>query len=94
MMIAFDKPPSIGTVIRFDAQEFELVSERDHVRKDGLPSKVLTWISACPTCGDQFEQTSGLASNGWTRRCATCRRAGKPVKGKRGRKIKIEIVEP
>jgi hypothetical protein len=51
-MLSFTSEPNIGTIVRMDDQEFELIDATPHVRKDG-PLK--------------------------------------PVKGRRGRKVKVRI---
>lgn len=93
-MIDFRASPAIGTILRLDDQEYELAVTRPHVRKDGTPTKVLIWETSCPVCGAAFEVGTGLKSNSVTRRCEPCRKTGKPVKGKRGRKVRVEVIEP
>ena len=94
MLIDLSSGHLIGTVVRLDDQEFELVGETAHTRLDGSKTTLLIWRAECPSCGDPFELTSPVKTSGLSRRCAKCAKPGKPVKGKRGRRVAIEVVEP
>lgn len=94
MAFDFAAGQTIGTIVRLDDQEFELVGERGCVRRDGSPGIVFTWLSTCPVCESHFEQTTGRSFGSFLRRCDEHRKAGKPVKGKRGRKVRVEVLEP
>jgi len=93
-MIEFSTAPEVGSLLLIDSQEYELREVLDHVRKDGSGSSILVWESSCPACGSGFEVTTGLVAKGVNRRCGGCAKAGKPVKGKRGRKLKVEVIAP
>lgn len=90
-MVSFDAAPEVGTILTADDQRFRVVAAEPYTRLDGTASTLLTWSSACPTCGTEFEVRSGLRSKSLTRRCEEHRAAG-PI-GKRKR-IKITVVEP
>jgi len=92
-MIAFSKAPAIGTVVLLDRQVFELVELKPHTRKDGGTMELLVWQSGCASCGTEFVTSSPLRTNGLTRRCAECRKPGKPVRGKRGRRVAVKVLE-
>lgn len=91
-MIDFAAAPKVGAVLILDDQVYELREVRPHVRNDGQPTTLLAWETSCPKCGTGFEVVTGLTSTGVTRRCASCRKTGKPVKGKRGRKVKVGVI--
>ncbi|WP_139797548.1 hypothetical protein [Novosphingobium sp. B1] len=91
-MIIFTTTPNIGTVLKLDGQEFELVRVEPYFRLDGTPSTLLVWESTCPGCASTFEVKSGLKANAINRRCVGCKRVGKPVSGKRRRKVSVEVV--
>lgn len=90
----FPTNPAIGTVLMLDDQPFELVGIEPHTRRDGLITQLLVWNSTCAECGEPIAcRTPGMTS--WlSRRCGECRKPGKPVKGKRGRKVTITVIEP
>jgi hypothetical protein len=90
----FQAEPTLGTLLRLDDQAYELRDVKPHIRKDGKPTRLLVWESECPSCGTGFEVVAGLKTKSLNRRCAECRRTGKPVKGKRGRRVKVEVVAP
>jgi hypothetical protein len=90
--VDFETAPAVGTVLRLDDQEYELVAVEPYRRKDGSPSNLLHWRSDCPVCGSPFDAASGLRCAGIARRCAAHRDARKPVKGKRGRKVVVTVV--
>lgn len=92
--IHFDREPDLGTIVMLDDQAYELVAAEDHRRKDGSPTTLLRWSTHCPVCGDHFEVMSGLSCKTFNRRCEAHRTAGKPIRGKRSRKIKVEVIEP
>lgn len=92
-MIDFETPPAIGSVLKLDSQDYELVDVRPYVRADGARSCVLIWQTLCPSCGDGIEVTTGLRAQGVVRRCSRCRKIGRPVKGKRGRKVMVKVIE-
>lgn len=91
-MLRFDHPPSIGTVILLDEQPFELSRTQPHIRLDGQRTTLLVWQTECAGCGDTIEVASPMKTNGLSRRCPSCRKPGKPVKGKRGRKVQIKVI--
>lgn len=93
MLIAFEKTPEIGTVMTLDDQSYEFVGVEPYRRDDGLATDLLVWETCCPTCGAGFTAKTPLVTNTVVRRCADHRKAGKPVKGKRGRKVRVAIVE-
>ena len=93
-MIDFASPPLLGTVLKLDDQAYELRALRPHQRLDGTSTQLLVWETNCPSCGAGFEQATGLKASGINRRCPECRKAGKPVKGRRGRKVKLEVLQP
>lgn len=93
-MIDFAAPPPVGTVLKLGDQVYELRDCKPYVRLDGERTTLLVWESCCPTCGDGFEAVTGLKARSVNRRCAGCHKAGKPVKGKRGRKVRVEVLAP
>lgn len=92
--VDFSKPPEIGTIIEVDDQTYELADTKPHTRIDGSRTTLLIWRTACPTCGDEFELTSGLVCKALNRRCEEHRTTGKPVKGRRGRAVKSRVIAP
>ncbi len=82
---------TIGTVLKIDAQAFELAEIEPYTRKDGQASAILHWRSNCPTCGVEFTHSTGRTSAQFNRRCEEHRKAAKPVTGKRGRKCKLSL---
>lgn len=90
-------PPDLcaGTVLRLDEQVYELRGAVPHLRKDGAPTELLVWETKCPACGAAFEVRTSRCRTGLpNRRCERCRKVGKPVKGKRGRRVKVEVLAP
>lgn len=94
MIFSFDEEPPISTIVWLDDQPFELGEVVDYTRADGSQSRLLRWNAACAQCGDHFEQFSPMISTGLSRRCVQHRKPGKPVKGKRGRRLKVRIEVP
>lgn len=93
-MIEFEGIPEIGTVVILDDQEFELVSIVPHQKADGSMTDLLLWASLCATCGQSYETKTTVRTSGISRRCSIHSKPGKPVKGKRGRKVKIQVILP
>ena len=91
MLFDFASPPNPGTTLHIDEQSYELIGSRPYVRKDGGQSILLDWETACPGCGTAFRISTSLKPVAIKRRCAACKQQGRPVKGKRGRKIKSWI---
>lgn len=83
-----------GTVIRLDRQEYELRGSRPHTRKDGQTTTLLEWETHCPVCHQPFTVLTGATAASFNRRCQAHRRIGKPVHGKRGRKVRVAIDHP
>lgn len=93
--IDFASKPPIGTVIMLDDQGYELIEAEPYRRLDGAPSWLLRWSTSCPDCGTEFQQSSGLVSHAFNRRCTDCRKLKRrPVKGRRGRRLKIRVIYP
>ena len=88
------REPEIGVVVSLDDQVYELVGSRGHTRVDGSATTILEWSTNCAACGTTFIATSGIKPNALNRRCTNCRRQGKPVKGKRGRKVSVTVISP
>jgi len=97
MIALFATEPPIGTRIVLDDQVYELVQAEPYTRKtDGKASHLLHWDTACPTdgCGKPLRVLSGMSITSLQRRCEDHRVLTKPVKGKRGRRVKIRIEMP
>ena len=90
-MIDFVFAPDAGTVVLLDDQQYELREARPASRNDGSHTVLLDWESICPVCGEAFVVTTGLKAKSLNRRCTACKNPNKPVKGKRGRKIKVVV---
>ena len=90
-MIAFDQIPAIGTTVCIDQQVYEFRGTVPHEKADGQMTTLLAWETVCPSCAKPFVIRSTVKSNGFTRRCPDCAKAGKPVKGKRGRRVKVAV---
>jgi len=90
----FQSVPIEGTLLKIDEQVYELRETYPHHRNDGSPTTMLVWETACPSCGDDFTLKTGMKVNSINRRCPKCSNAAKPVKGKRGRKLKVEVIAP
>lgn len=93
-LINFHAAPEVGTVLRLDEQVYELRDVEAYIRQDGVASALLVWESACPACGVGFVAKTGLSTHSINRRCVRCRKPNKPVKGKRGRRLKVEVTYP
>jgi hypothetical protein len=94
-IVTFADEPPLGVIVRLDDQIFELVAAEPYTRKtDGAASWLITWESACPKCGEPFRCTSGRVVTTMTRRCGLHRMGSKPVKGKRGRKVRVQVTFP
>jgi hypothetical protein len=93
-MITFETIPDVGTVVILDRQKYKLVGSRPYTRADDSRTLLLVWETKCATCKTEFEVLSPRHAGPSTRRCAEHRKAGKPVKGKRGRRVSVEVVEP
>ncbi len=101
MMIAlFATEPPLGTRLLLDEQAYELVATEPYTRKtDGKPTRLLLWETCCATdgCDVSFRATTGMAVSSLNRRCEghrfTAVRA-KPVKGRRGRKVRVRVELP
>lgn len=87
--ISFNESPAIGAVVYLDDQVYELRGSEPYTRKDGAVSALLTWETACPSCGETFRVKTGLSAGAINRRCANCAKPFKPVKGKRSRKVRV-----
>lgn len=94
MIFSFLSPPPHGTVVMLDEQAYELSAIEPYTRKDGAASSLLRWDTACPVCGVGFSVTTGLSARELTRRCLDHRKPSKPVKGKRSRRLNVQIIEP
>jgi hypothetical protein len=94
MIFSFDAEPPCGTLVVLDDQAFELVDAVPYTKADGSGVRLLKWMSPCAQCGEPFEQLSPFATSSLVRRCPMHRRPGKPAKGKRGRRLKVEIFMP
>lgn len=80
----------IGDAVFLDQQEYRLTAVKPVAKKDGSTTEVLFWGTDCPSCGAAFEaSTPRAASTSPTRRCPPCRRPGKPIVGKRGRRVVV-----
>lgn len=90
-LFCFSAEPRAGTILRLDDQVYELRATEPHVRKDGGHTSLLVWEAVCPSCGGDFLVRTGLTAHSVNRRCSSCRKPHKPVKGKRGRKLKVEV---
>ena len=90
-MIEFIAPPALGSVVLLDDQEYELIEVQPYGRIDGTASNLLVWSATCPTCKSAFEAKTGLRAKAFNRRCSKCAKTGKPVKGRRGRKVKVQF---
>lgn len=93
-IVVFSRAPALGTVVTLDEQRYELIGAEPYVRKtDGQNSTLLEWETTCPTpgCAESYRCSSGLVVTYLPRRCAVHRNPLKPVKGKRGRKVRVEI---
>lgn len=84
---------SIGTVVMLDDQAFELVGTKPHIRVDGTRTELLVWNSECASCNGPFECCTPGIGTTMNRRCSDCKRPGKPVKGKRGRKVRVTVIQ-
>jgi hypothetical protein len=94
-MIDLPSPLELGLVLMLDDQAYELREIRPHRKADGTTTELLAWETACASCGETFEALSPVKlSNTLTRRCVNCRKPGKPVKGKRGRKLNVPVIRP
>lgn len=91
-LVRFDGAPEIGQIVMLDEQAYELIDVADYVRADGVHSHLLTWETQCPSCGQSFRMKSGSSFHP-NRRCKNCSRPGKPVKGKRGRRVSVALVD-
>lgn len=97
MMAVFAVEPPLGTRILLDDQVYDLVAAEPYTRKtDGQPSRLLVWDTTCPAagCGESFRAMSGLTVTSLARRCETHREVARPVKGKRGRKVRVRVELP
>ena len=90
-MIDFSFAPMVGTTLALDDQIYELRESRPASRNDGSPTMLLDWETVCPACKLSFVTTTGLRAKSVNRRCGSCKNSNKPVKGKRGRKIKVVV---
>lgn len=94
-MIDLPSPPEPGLVLMLDDQAYELREFRPHRKADGTMTELMVWETACASCGESFETLTPVKlSNTLTRRCSGCRKPGKPVKGKRGRKLSVQVIRP
>jgi hypothetical protein len=93
--IPFDGEPAIGTRMQYITQEYVLIGKTAFRKRDGTMGVMLSWETACPTCGDIFRTSSALHGGGPTRRCKAHRSGGTQVgpPGKR-RKLSIRVIEP
>lgn len=94
MLFEFRRSPLVATILKLDDQAYELRGSMPHTRKDGRVTQLLVWETSCPSCGAGFEAMTGLTAKDIVRRCSACRDSRKLVKGRRGRKLKVQIIEP
>lgn len=97
MIVEFPTVPPVGTILKLDEQVYSLLAVEDYTRKDGTASKLLSWSTRCPVCGDAFEIKTGLKARDVVRRCPAHRDPKLLVSGQkrgRGRKVKITIIDP
>ena len=71
--IKFSDAPPIGTIIAIKGREFEVSDVREHTRRDGEPTNVISWLASCIDCGCDFQQTTGRSFTTFKRRCDPCR---------------------
>lgn len=88
-----DRGVKIGTVVLLDEQAYELVGTEPHTRLDGGQTELLVWNSTCASCGDPLVCRTPGMTTWFSRRCSDCKRPGKPVTGRRGRKVNVTIIE-
>ena len=78
-----------------DEQAFEVLAVEPYERKlDGQRVPLLTLEARCPVCGVSYRCKTGLSVAYLPRRCEAHRNPGKPVKGKRGRRVSVSVVLP
>jgi hypothetical protein len=94
-MIDLPNPATPGLIVMLDDQSYELRGSKPHRKADGTMTELLVWETACATCGEGFEALTPVKlCNTLTRRCPNCRKPGKPVKGKRGRRLNVKVIHP
>jgi hypothetical protein len=68
----------VGTKVRIDGQEYELVRTEPHLWKTGATMSAI-WTSHCADCGAPIVATTPLGSLGLRRRCEQHFAPGKRV---------------
>jgi hypothetical protein len=80
-VVDFSQAPLVGTVLVSRGQTYVVVAVRPYLRRDGTPTHLVTWRSACADCGAHFAVTTGLRTMAeFNRRCSRHRAPGKKVR--------------
>ncbi len=74
--------PEVGETLSYKGQLYTAVSSYERDRKDGSTALILTWASACATCGAPFTMTTPASSKKFepNRRCQKHKRPGHRVR--------------
>ena len=76
-----DFPPDFS--IEHDQQVYRPICVRPHVTRDGRETRVIEWITNCPTCGAEFTACTSMQFAGPRRRCDACKAPNRRVKADR-----------
>jgi len=78
-----DFPPDFA--IEHDQQIYRPIGVLTFTTRDGQESRVIEWITNCPSCGTEFTVTTGTLFREPRRRCDGCKAPGRPVRSDRKR---------
>lgn len=74
-----------GFSIEHDGQTYRPLRLRHHVNRFDAPVTLIDWLTACPSCGSEFEITTTLqwSTGRLRRRCDACKAPGRRVRVER-----------
>lgn len=96
MRVEFLTIPPVGTLMMLDDQAYRLTVVEPYTRRDGSPSRLLTWEASCAQCGTTFQVVTGMVATKIPRRCIDHRQPSVRVSSsvKRGASLTIRVIDP
>jgi hypothetical protein len=76
-------PGKAGDTLVLRGQRYVFTGLAPYTRKDGKPTHLAAWRSACADCGSVFDTLSTVDAAALNRRCSTHRKPGVRVKKRR-----------
>jgi transposase-like protein len=57
----------------YDEQVYRPVCVIPHTNQKGEQTRIVEWLTNCPTCGVEFTVKTGMMVGKWRRRCDACK---------------------